>query len=438
MPYPADHPPPPLPPLHPSIAEALREHRFLRIYAPILAQRPGIASEHALRQEEKVHSESNNNTYTTFAASALMKLRKRPVAMNVDDVGIDGEWVERKVEPIPMEKLRQLLVPTENLKAMGYPFPPEVEEAPSGDGDVEMGDGDVGADDAGPAPKSTLNGSVNGGGTGKDGVVETKTKDKSNKEICDRCKSTFLVRTPMAEGDREACTYHWGWVRTDKNAGQKDRVYTCCGQVTGSAGCCSGPHVFKEEGYDTLNARIPFTEAPEDSTVPNALPIVALDCEMSYTTIGMELTRLTVLNWEGHVILDELVKPAAEILDLNTRWSGITPEALAGASLDLEGVRRELGRLVGRGTVIVGHGLENDLNALRMTHTNVIDTAFLFPHPKGLPFRYSLRVLTEKLLRRFIQQGGSAGHDSAEDARASLELVKGRCRGGEWFVGLCV
>ncbi len=30
----------------------------------------------------------------------------------------------------------------------------------------------------------------------------------------------------------------------------------------------------------------------------------------------------------------------------------------------------------------VGHALENDLAALRLVHTRVIDTGHLFPHPK--------------------------------------------------------
>jgi hypothetical protein len=36
--------------------------------------------------------------------------------------------------------------------------------------------------------------------------------------------------------------------------------------------------------------------------------------------------------------------------------------------------------------------------------TQVIDTAVLFPHPRGPPFKPALRVLCERFLHRKIQQ----------------------------------
>jgi RNA exonuclease 1 len=47
----------------------------------------------------------------------------------------------------------------------------------------------------------------------------------------------------------------------------------------------------------------------------------------------------------------------------------------------------------------------------------------LYPHPNGLPYRYGLRFLANKYLRRFIQDS-SEGHDSFEDAKTSLDLIK--------------
>lgn len=35
--------------------------------------------------------------------------------------------------------------------------------------------------------------------------------------------------------------------------------------------------------------------------------------------------------------------------------------------------------------------LENDLRALRLLHDQVIDTAIVFPHDKGAPYRRALR-----------------------------------------------
>ena len=62
-------------------------------------------------------------------------------------------------------------------------------------------------------------------------------------------------------------------------------------------------------------------------------------------------------------------------------------------------------------------------------HTRVIDTCLIYGHPAGPPFRHKLRWLAAKYLDRHIQvegvdeSGAPIGHDSAEDARASLDLV---------------
>jgi hypothetical protein len=71
-------------------------------------------------------------------------------------------------------------------------------------------------------------------------------------------------------------------------------------------------------------------------------------------------------------------------------------------------------------TLLVGHALENDLQALRLLHAKVVDTALLFPHPRGSPYKSALKVLAERFLRRSIQQGE---HDSVVDARTALDLA---------------
>lgn len=71
---------------------------------------------------------------------------------------------------------------------------------------------------------------------------------------------------------------------------------------------------------------------------------------------------------------------------------------------------------------MVGHSLENDLLALKISHGLVIDTALLYKHPRGGSYKTALRILAKKFLSREIQQSGT-GHDSIEDARAAMELA---------------
>jgi RNA exonuclease 1 len=59
----------------------------------------------------------------------------------------------------------------------------------------------------------------------------------------------------------------------------------------------------------------------------------------------------------------------------------------------LKGIRQALDAFIGPQTVIIGHGVENDLMMLRMIHPRVVDTIVLFPHQFGLPYRRALRIL---------------------------------------------
>lgn len=47
--------------------------------------------------------------------------------------------------------------------------------------------------------------------------------------------------------------------------------------------------------------------------------IYALDCEMCYTTEGLELTRVTIINEDCKVVYETLVKPLHPVIDYNTR-----------------------------------------------------------------------------------------------------------------------
>lgn len=284
-------------------------------------------------------------------------------------------------------------------------------------------------------------------------------------EKCDRCGGRFQVFPGRREDGSLTsggqCTYHPGKVArpqkkaTDHITGHKDAYYPCCGEVLGaSAGCTKAEHhVFKISDANRLAAVLQFEETPIQ---PGKGPFTPLcfDCEMAYTTLGMELIRLTALRWpDGRTLLDVLVKPMGEVLDLNSRYSGIWPEHYANAipydpsispgDKDIledtygrtepmqvvdspAAARALLLKLLQPDTLLMGHAIDNDLNACRIIHPTIIDTVLLYPHPAGLPIRYSLKNLTKKYLDRDIQTGGDKGHDSSEDARATGDLVRAK------------
>lgn len=304
------------------------------------------------------------------------------------------------------------------------------------------------------------------------------------KQVCERCTTEFTVQVLDDKSDddrKEACCYHWGKRRFVRDGGSMrgPRLprWTCCdaldeattfastslSQIAASSGiisagegrdytagssssrpsgCVRGPHVFKEEDSRNLHERESFissetlcSRGTDDKSNANQThkplqryDVLALDCELVSTTAGLSLAHLTVLDEAGAIVLDRHVRPRAAILDYNTRFSGIRAAdipAKRDSVNSLEGVRAALCRLMKPDTVLIGHGLENDLKALRLVHTSVADSALLYPHPKGLPYRLSLRELAQAHLGRHIQTNSQdSGHDPEEDARAALDLVR--------------
>jgi RNA exonuclease 1 len=160
--------------------------------------------------------------------------------------------------------------------------------------------------------------------------------------------------------------------------------------------------------------------------------VLAVDCEMCLTSSAeFELTRVSVINWHGETLLDELVKPENPIKDYLTAYSGMTKDLLDPVTTRLHDVQQKLLELITPTTILVGHSLNSDLNALKMTHPFLIDTSIIFPHPQGAPLKHGLKWLSQRFLKREIQKShGSTGHDSVEDARATLDLVKMKTENG--------
>ncbi|KAG6884946.1 hypothetical protein C0992_005585 [Termitomyces sp. T32_za158] len=383
--------------------KTLYDH-FAVLYHSILPAHPTIASEHALRQEDDIYNSSSKLTYrnvcepilcaasahplqAVITCAAALKRRPIPDALAHNSVGTEADLAARA----EARKSRQALRLT---RAHLEPHIMSIADLESWGYFLDVPDGPGGAE-------PTLEGKI---------------------AKCERCAQPFLVKR---REDADNCVYHWGKPFTSKAGGEKTRMYNCCSRpVADSEGCTHGPHVFYESQPQDLHARHPFSFLePSTST---ALDVAALDCEMVYTTGGMRVARVSVVDGAGNEVLDQFVRmdDGVEIIDYITRFSGITPENHATAVEPLSSIRKSLDKFIDANTILIGHALDNDLKTLRIIHHRCIDTVVLFPHRMGAPYRRSLKDLVREHLGSTIQNDTVIGHSSLEDAAATLDLVR--------------
>jgi RNA exonuclease 4 len=86
-------------------------------------------------------------------------------------------------------------------------------------------------------------------------------------------------------------------------------------------------------------------------------PVIALDCEMvEINGCSDGLARISVVNYNGHVLMDEYVRPPGRITNYRTWVSGIKSVHMLDATPFKEIIPR-IHKLLGNGRIIVGHSL---------------------------------------------------------------------------------
>ena len=162
---------------------------------------------------------------------------------------------------------------------------------------------------------------------------------------------------------------------------------------------------------------------------------LALDCEM--VGIGVDglrstLARVSIVNWDGDIVYDQLIRPSEKVTDYRTFVSGITAADLENYDIvtDFHTCRTQVLEIV-KGKILVGHALKNDFSALQIKHPwqQIRDTAKYEPFMKqrfedGVYWPRKLKELVfENIYGMEIQQPGTP-HSAYEDACAAMQLYQ--------------
>ncbi|KAJ0067995.1 hypothetical protein NL108_014255, partial [Boleophthalmus pectinirostris] len=228
-----------------------------------------------------------------------------------------------------------------------------------------------------------------------------KSTSYSLRKLCCRCGATYSVSRTGKHTRKEECTYHYGKGVENKVPGGVETRYSCCQGVMGSPGC----QVFKVLHVCNSLSMDGFVSTarrdPADKSCPG---VFSLNCEMCYTIYGLELSRVTVVNTSLQIVYDTFVRPNNEVIDYNTRFTGISQEDVERHSHSLKEVQDALLSFISADTILIGHSLETDLCVLKLLHGTVVDTSVVFPHRLGSPHILSLHNLTAEYLRKIIQE----------------------------------
>ncbi|XP_067011222.2 RNA exonuclease 1 homolog [Anabrus simplex] len=349
-----------------------------------------------------VYSNLMPNMINRLRKSALNQVGKAASSQRVQShtsvlAGMDkkpkGSWSIEKIKKPPTkslyEEMSRYLMTEEELKTNGYPCPHPEEK---------------GLAVFHVMPKKAVSSS------------------ESLQRVCVRCNTTYYVNKQGFPLKKEQCIYHWGRAHQTKANGIWESQYSCCHGGSDDTGCTlASCHV--SETFDPKEMRgFVKTLSREEVPADGNYGIYALDCEMCYTTFGLELTRVTVIGMDLETVYETLVKPRRPILDYNTHFSGIKEEDLKDITTSIYDVQSVLLSLFNDKTILLGHSLESDFKALKLIHSTVVDTSIVFPHRDGPPKKRALKTLCRERLQKIIQES-EGGHDSAEDAKACMELM---------------
>ncbi|KIM79907.1 hypothetical protein PILCRDRAFT_10074 [Piloderma croceum F 1598] len=189
------------------------------------------------------------------------------------------------------------------------------------------------------------------------------------------------------------------------------------------------------ESKALLQRLITGTLRPSEHKQPSQ-NVVAVDCQTIRVRDGEQYTlglaRVSIVDFNGVVLLDIFVSPTLPVVDYRTRVHEIRKHDLDNGQpfVDVKQLVEELFR----GALVVGHSLEHHLDALAIKHPSqqLRDTAVLGARVQS-GWTPSLKKLFASELQVTIQNDKRS---SVEDARAAMAIYRMYQR--DWNEPLCL
>ena len=133
----------------------------------------------------------------------------------------------------------------------------------------------------------------------------------------------------------------------------------------------------------------------------------------------------------NEVLIHAYVCPTEQITQMRTEIHGIPYSKLNEAIVSGQALngwlaaRHELWKYIDENTILIGHALHNDLDALRVIHHRIVDSTIVSKKKIGVPgtFGFGLSDLCEELLGVEMRKGKGGVHECLEDVMATREIV---------------
>ncbi|GAV78725.1 RNase_T domain-containing protein [Cephalotus follicularis] len=204
--------------------------------------------------------------------------------------------------------------------------------------------------------------------------------------------------------------------------------------------CPSTPAPLVINSMPCVELQINFLGSANENHSDEGPEAVAMDCEMvgggSDGTLNI-CARVCLVDKDENLIFHTYVQPWIPVTNYRYEITGLTEEHLKDG-MPLKEVQEKLMEILydresigtlhgGRAKLLVGHGLEHDLDCLRLNYPVQMlrDTAKYLPLMKTNLVSHSLKYLTRTYLGYDIQSGV---HDPYEDCVSAMRLYK-RIRG---------